>query len=80
MLIYGSSGEDILYGSGGNDTIKSLADNDKLYGGSGNDKLYAVKYTTVMPPDDVLRREIAEQKELFRLQMQEAEMANKLTT
>jgi predicted nuclease of restriction endonuclease-like (RecB) superfamily len=47
---------------------------------SGNDKLYAVKYTTVMPPDDVLRREIAEQKELFRLQMQEAEMANKLTT
>ncbi|MBQ7176462.1 MAG: DUF1016 family protein, partial [Victivallales bacterium] len=38
---------------------------------SGNDKLYAVKYTTVMPSEDVLRREIAAQKELFRLQMQD---------
>ena len=46
---------------------------------SGNDKLYAVKYTTVMPSEDVLRREIATQKELFRLQMQEADTAKILT-
>ena len=45
---------------------------------SGNDKLYAVKYTTVMPPEEVLRREIAAQKELFRLQMQETEAAKTL--
>lgn len=42
---------------------------------AGNDKLYAVKYSTVMPPEDVLRREIAAQKELFRLQMQESATA-----
>ncbi len=47
---------------------------------SGNDKLYAVKYTTVMPSEEVLRREIAAQKELFLLQMQDTEMAKKLTT
>ena len=46
---------------------------------SGNDKLYAVKYTTVMPSEEVLRREIAAQKELFLLQMQDTEMAKKLT-
>ncbi|MCR4575427.1 MAG: PDDEXK nuclease domain-containing protein [Lentisphaeria bacterium] len=45
---------------------------------SGNDKLYAVKYTTVMPSEDVLRHEIAAQKELFLLQMQDTEMAKKL--
>ncbi len=45
---------------------------------AGNDKLYAVKYSTVMPPEDVLRREIAAQKELFRLQMQETETTRKL--
>ena len=47
---------------------------------SGNDKLYAVKYTTVMPSEEVLRREIAAQKELFRLQMQDAKITKKLTT
>ena len=47
---------------------------------AGNDKLYAVKYSTVMPSEDVLRREIAAQKELFRLQMQESETTGKLTT
>ena len=46
---------------------------------SGNDKLYAVKYTTVIPSEEILRREIAAQKELFRLQMQDTEMAKKLT-
>ncbi len=46
---------------------------------SGNDKLYAVKYTTVMPSEEVLRREIAAQKELFRLQMQETKNAKTLT-
>ena len=46
---------------------------------SGNDKLYAVKYTTVMPSEEDLRREIAAQKELFRLQMQDAEITKKLT-
>ena len=45
---------------------------------AGNDKLYAVKYSTVMPPEDVLRREIAAQKELFRLQMQDTETAGNL--
>lgn len=40
---------------------------------AGNDKLYAVKYSTVIPSEDVLRREIAAQKELFRLQMQGVE-------
>ena len=46
---------------------------------SGNDKLYAVKYATVMPSEEVLRREIAAQKELFRLQMGDSEAAKKLT-
>ena len=45
---------------------------------AGNDKLYAVKYSTVMPSEEVLRREIAAQKELFRLQMREEETAKKL--
>ena len=45
---------------------------------AGNDKLYAVKYSTVIPSEDVLRREIAAQKELFLLQMQETEMIKKL--
>lgn len=45
---------------------------------AGNDKLYAVKYSTVMPPEDVLRREIAAQKELFRLQMQDTETTGNL--
>ncbi len=47
---------------------------------SGNDKLYAVKYTTVMPSEEVLRREIATQKELFLLQMKDTELAKRLTT
>jgi len=33
--------------------------------------MFAVKYSTVMPPEDVLRREIETQKELYRLQMME---------
>ncbi|MBR4900060.1 MAG: DUF1016 family protein [Victivallales bacterium] len=45
---------------------------------SGNDKLYAVKYTTVMPSEKVLRREIATQKELFLLQMKDTELAKRL--
>jgi len=45
---------------------------------TGNDKLYAVKYSTVMPPEDVLRREIAAQKELFRIQMAERATTRKL--
>ena len=45
---------------------------------AGNDKLYAVKYSTVIPSEDVLRREIAAQKELFRLQMQGTETIKKL--
>ena len=45
---------------------------------SGNDKLYAVKYTTVMPSEEVLRREIATQKELFLLQMKDTELAKRL--
>ncbi len=39
---------------------------------SGNDKLYAVKYSTVMPSNEILCREIANQKEQFHLQMHEA--------
>ena len=46
---------------------------------SGNDKLYAVKYSTVLPSEDILRREIAAQKELFQLQMQMTENMKKLT-
>ncbi|MBP1582335.1 MAG: DUF1016 family protein [Victivallales bacterium] len=46
---------------------------------AGNDKLYAVKYSMVMPPEDVLRREIATQKELFRLQMQEKDTSKQVT-
>ena len=46
----------------------------------GNDKLYAVKYSTVMPSEDVLRREIAAQKELFRLQMQDAKATKELAS
>ena len=47
---------------------------------SGNDKLYAVKYTTVMPSEEVLRREIAKQKDLFRLQMKDTDTSKQLTT
>lgn len=46
---------------------------------AGNDKLYAVKYSTVLPSEDILRREIAAQKELFQLQMQMTENMKKLT-
>lgn len=45
---------------------------------AGNDKLYAVKYSTVIPSEDILRREIAAQKELFRLQMRKTETMKKL--
>ena len=38
-----------------------------------NKNMFAVKYSTVMPSDEVLRREIETQKELYRLQMQESE-------
>ena len=45
---------------------------------AGNDKLYAVKFSTVIPPEEVLRREIAAQKELFSLQMKEMKTKKKL--
>ena len=35
---------------------------------NGSDQLFAAKYLTYMPPRDVLRREIEQQKEFFRLQ------------
>lgn len=35
-----------------------------------NKNMFAVKYSTVMPSEEVLRREIETQKELYRLQMQ----------
>ena len=35
-----------------------------------NKNMFAVKYSTVMPPEDVLRREIEIQKELYQLQME----------
>ena len=38
-----------------------------------NKNMFAVKYSTVMPSDEILRREIETQKELYRLQMQESE-------
>ena len=38
-----------------------------------NKNMFAVKYSTVMPSDEVLRREIETQKELYRLQMKEPE-------
>ena len=38
-----------------------------------NKNMFAVKYSTVMPSDEVLRREIEVQKELYRLQMIENE-------
>ena len=34
-----------------------------------NKNMFAVKYSTVMPSDEILRREIETQKELYRLQM-----------
>lgn len=43
-----------------------------------NKNMFAVKYSTVMPSDEVLRREIETQKELYRLQMQDAETPVKL--
>lgn len=38
-----------------------------------NKNMFAVKYSTVMPPEEVLKREIENQKELYRLQMAEVE-------
>lgn len=38
-----------------------------------NKNMFAVKYSTVMPSDEVLRREIEVQKELYKLQMNVAE-------
>ena len=35
-----------------------------------NKNMFAVKYSTVMPSNEILRREIETQKELYRLQMQ----------
>lgn len=46
---------------------------------SGNDKLYAVKYSTVMPSEDILRREIANQKEQYRIQMQDVKKVQQLS-
>ena len=37
----------------------------------GNEKLFAVKYKTYLPDEDILRREIEMQKELYRIQMQD---------
>lgn len=39
-----------------------------------NKNMFAVKYSTVLPPEEVLKREIENQKELYRLQMAEVEM------
>lgn len=39
-----------------------------------NKNMFAVKYSTVMPSDEILRREIETQKELYRLQMQAEEL------
>lgn len=36
-----------------------------------NKNMFAVKYSTVLPPEEVLKREIENQKELYRLQMAE---------
>ena len=44
---------------------------------AGNDKLYAVKFSTVIPPVEALRQEIAAQKELFSLQMKELKTEKK---
>lgn len=38
----------------------------------GNEKLFAVKYKLYLPSEEVLRREIEEQKEIYRLQMLDA--------
>ena len=38
-----------------------------------NKNMFAVKYSTVMPSDEILRREIETQKELYRLQMMDEE-------
>ena len=38
----------------------------------GNEQLFAVKYKTYLPDEETLRREIEAQKELYRLQVQEA--------
>lgn len=38
-----------------------------------NKNMFAVKYSTVLPPEEVLKREIENQKELYRLQMAESE-------
>ena len=35
-----------------------------------NKNMFAVKYSAVMPSEEVLRREIEAQKELYRLQME----------
>ena len=38
----------------------------------GNEQLFAVKYKTYLPDEETLRREIEAQKELYRLQVQDA--------
>ena len=38
------------------------------------DRQVSTKYSTVMPSDEILRREIETQKELYRLQMQSEAM------
>ena len=39
-----------------------------------NKNMFAVKYSTVMPSDEILRREIETQKELYRLQMMDEKL------
>ena len=39
-----------------------------------NKNMFAVKYSTVMPSEEILRREIEAQKELYRLQMQSEDL------
>ena len=41
-----------------------------------NKNMFAVKYSTVMPSDEILRREIETQKELYRLQMLDEESSS----
>ena len=41
-----------------------------------NKNMFAVKYSTVMPSDEILRREIETQKELYRLQMMDEESSS----
>ena len=41
-----------------------------------NKNMFAVKYSTVIPSDEILRREIETQKELYRLQMMDEESSS----